>query len=148
MRAVSPTLNVTVKEVEIKTKLTIAVSPATTVSPESPLTFSGNLSRNDTGAGVEGQTVRLWQPPGGKVVGEGITDSAGNYMIQISAPKKQKTYPYRAIFEGTGNLSQAESRILGIGVGAPIAPIWIIGGVLVAVSLIAVWLFKPMSGVR
>ncbi|KKM99099.1 hypothetical protein LCGC14_1151300 [marine sediment metagenome] len=142
--SVSQTLNVTVKEVAVETALTIAVSPATTVSPGAPLDFTGRLSRADTGAGVVGQKIRLRQPPGGNVVGEGTTDSEGNYMIQISAPMKSRTYPYRAVFEGTADLSQAESRTLGVGVGVgvPIEPIWIIGSFLSAVFLLGVSLFK------
>jgi len=145
MGSVSQTLNVTVKEVAIETRLTISVSPATTVSPGASLTFTGKLSRVDTGAGVENQTIYLRNPPGKKVVAKGITDSEGNYLIQISAPMKQNTYPYQAVFEGTADLSQAESKILGIGVevGVPIEPILIIGGVLVSVFLIAVCLFRP-----
>lgn len=144
MGSVSQTLNVTVKEVALETSLTIAVSPSTTVSPGASLIFTGKLSRADTGAGVEGQTIRLRQPPGGNVVGEAITDSEGNFMIQISAPMKPRTYPYRAVFEGTVDLSQAESRILGVGVGLDVIdPIWIIGSFLSAVFLIGVSLFIP-----
>ena len=143
--SVSQTLNVTVKEVAIETMLTIAVSPATTVRPGTPLTFTGKLTRTDTGIGVANQTIYLRNPPDKKVVAEGITDSEGNYLIQISAPMKQNTYPYQAVFEGTADLSQAESKILGVGVevGVPIEPILIIGGVLVSVFLIAVCLFRP-----
>ena len=143
MGSVSQILNVTVKEVAIKTSLTIAVSPATTVSPGTLLTFTGKLTRTDTGMGVANQTIYLRHPPKKKVVAEGITDSDGNYLIQISAPMKQKTYPYRAVFEGTADLRQAESKILGVGVGVGVPPIWIIGSFLSAVFLIGVSLFKP-----
>ncbi|GAH04271.1 unnamed protein product [marine sediment metagenome] len=138
MASMSQTLNVTVKEVEIDTALTLAVSPATTVSPGAPLDFYGELSRADTGASVEGQTVRLRQPPGGDVVGEGVTDSEGNYLIQISAPMQPRTYPYRTVFEGTAALSHSESKTLGVGVGleVPIEPIWIIASLLSAFILI------------
>jgi len=143
MGSVSQTLNITIKEIAIKTMLTIAVSPATTVSPGTPLIFTGKLSRDDTGAGVANQKILLKHPPKKKVVAEGITDSEGNYLIQISAPKKQKTYPYRTVFEGNANLKQAESKILGVGVGVEVPPIWIIGGILVSVFLITTYLFKP-----
>ncbi len=143
LETVSPILNVTVKEIAIKTMLTIAVSPATTVSPGTSLTFTGKLSRDDTGAGIANQKILLKHPPKKKVVAEGITDNEGNYLIQISAPMKQKTYPYRTVFEGTTDLRQSESKILGVGVGVRIPPILIIGGILVSVFLIGVSLFKP-----
>ena len=47
-------------------------------------------------------------------------------MIQISAPMKSRTYPYRSVFEGTADLSQAESRTLGFGVGVGVRSISVV----------------------
>lgn len=112
----SDTINITAYTVTVNTFLTISVSPTPPIDPRATLTFTGKLSRTDTGAGVPSQKVDAEQPPGTRV-GSGVTDSAGNYRITITAPATEATYKYRTKFTGTSGYGTAVSKTLGIGVG-------------------------------
>jgi len=109
-----------VQPIVIETTLSISLVQPPPVEPSSSLTFTGKLTRSDTGAGLAGQAVTLEQPPG-EGIAIGATDANGNYSITVTAPTTDGTYQYRTSFAGSSGLSASRSATMGIGVGAPSA---------------------------
>jgi len=103
----------------ISTAINISLLQTQPVAPGSSLTFKGKLTRTDTGAGISGQTVRL-QDGLGIDIKTGVTDSAGNYSITVTAPTTPGTYQYRALFQTTSSFEGSMSGTLGVVVGVTV----------------------------
>ncbi len=131
VECVSPTLSV---EVAAPTALTIGVSPTPPVKPGASLSFTGKLTRTDTGAGIAGQTVTLEQPLGTAVM-TGTTDSAGNYELSITASTEPGVYEYQTVFGGTIGLRRAESQALSVDIVEPTL-VWTLASAFVGMGLL------------
>lgn len=105
--------------VSVNTTLTVGISPSK-FKGGTPITVSGRLTRNDTGAGVDGQTIYLkaWlgtdptaPPPATQIdYGTAITSGGGNYSKQVTAPVAGR-YIFDATFLGVGGLGMSVARI-------------------------------------
>ncbi len=100
----------------VASSLSLTLSPST-ASPGQTISYSGKLTRNDTGAGVPSETISISHPSG---TATKTTDSSGNYSGTFSAPS-EGSYTIVASFGGNPSLaaSSALSRIQ-IGVVSPI----------------------------
>lgn len=105
-----------IRQIVITTALTLNLAETPPVAPSSTLTFTGNLSAPDLGAGIGGVPILLESPPGTPIA-TGTTDGNGNYSIPVTAPPTVGTYSYRTSFAGITGLAAAQSPTMGIGVG-------------------------------
>ena len=84
--------------VEIATSLTFNITP-TTVRIGGTVSFSGKLTRADTGAGVGGVMIKVIDRSG-SLIATATTMSDGSYSGSFNAPLTPSTYYYSAVFEG------------------------------------------------
>jgi len=119
--------------IAVGTALSISLTQTPPVEPGSSLTFTGQLTRPDTGEGLPGQATILEQPPGAGIA-IGATDANGNYSITVTAPIEPNNYQYRTSFAETAGLSASASKVMGVGVGVPSAlPILALLGIAYAI---------------
>ena len=125
----------------VETALTI--SAPSSVEPGANISFTGRLTRPDTGAGLAGKTISLEHPPG-TTAKTGTTDTNGNYTITVNAPTVEGTYQYRTSFAGNSVFGSVFSRTLGLGVG--VLPAWVIpvGVLALGITLIGVSNMKKL----
>jgi len=112
----------------VDTTLTCAILPAL-VSKSGKYVQSGRLTRNDTGAGVAGQSLAMEiydvnpSPPPEKMwfrTASATTDADGNYSVEVIAPNPVTTpitYPVRTEFFGSISLGlgSSVSNVAGLG---------------------------------
>ncbi len=115
---------VTVGTVVAGTGTTLTLDAPPSAAPEgSTVTFTGRLTRNDTGAGVEGVTVKIWDsdtwPDSDDPLASGTTDSNGYFSIAWTAeaadPWDSTTEPV-AKFEGTASFNSSMSSVYTINI--------------------------------
>ena len=111
--------------VKVNTATTLTLDPSS-VEPGGMYHYKGKLTRTDTGAGLGGMEIIARRE--GVEMARGITDSAGNYDIAVTAPTTTGAFNCQAVFPGVVPFA-ASSAQAGLGVGmAVIEPIWIAAG--------------------
>jgi hypothetical protein len=122
--------------IKVATSLTLTL-PAS-VAPNTPVSASGKLSRDDAGTtGIGAQTINVYNTATGLTVAVASTDSAGNFDAEFTAPATAGTYSYAASYGGSGLLSASLSNVAGFilegTVDYGILPWLILGGVALVV---------------
>ena len=99
----------------VTTTLTLTLSPDR-VSPGGTYTYSGRLTRTDTGEGIGGMTILLQRYVGVWDTKATITTASnGTYSGSIAAPHIIGDYSCRAVFEGTALYAASQkSAVLGV----------------------------------
>lgn len=124
----------------VDTTLTCAILP-TKVSKSGKYVQSGRLTRNDTGAGVAGQSLTMEiydnnpSPPPNKLwflTARATTDANGNYSVEVIAPNPAATpitYPVRTEFFGSIalGLGASVSNVAGLGLMEMLENLAVIG---------------------
>jgi hypothetical protein len=90
--------------VSVFTTLTLTLRPST-AKPGDPIIASGRLTRNDTGAGVNGMSITVFRSDTGAILGTATTtnDSSGQpgfYQVTFTAPTVPGRYIIVARFPG------------------------------------------------
>ena len=112
------TINITEKP---GTTLSLSASP-TSQNEGQTVTFTGRLTRNDTGAGVAGAEIKIWDSDliGDDLLVSSTTNSSGYYSITWTAARSSDdfddTVEAFAKYEGSATLnsSQSDQRVITI----------------------------------
>ena len=103
------------------TSITLYVSTASPTEGEN-MTFTGRVTRSDTGAGVAGVTVKIYDQDDlfDDLMASGTTDSNGNYSISWTAvpmDPTDRTVELYAKFEGSSQFNASQTSVYSLTVG-------------------------------
>lgn len=119
--------------VRVDTAMTLILVPAA-IEPEALYRYVGQLTRIDTGAGIAGMAIKARRE--GVEVGNGTTDSSGNYDISVTAPATIGSFSCQAVFPGVVPFA-ASSAQASLGVGLVVLkPIWAVASTALGVALV------------
>lgn len=110
----SNTVTVTATEVVV-IPTSITITAPSSVSVGQAFTVSGRLTRNDTGAGIAGQTIYLYFDASALGHTVPVTDASGYYSCPDAAIVSAGSYTLKAEFLGASGVAAAEAT-RGIGV--------------------------------
>lgn len=120
--------------VRVDTAMTLILVPAA-IEPGAGYHYIGQLTRIDTGAGIAGMEIKARRE--GVEVGNGTTDSSGNYDISVAAPATIGSFSCQAAFPGVVPFA-ASSAEAGLGVTkAVLQPIVAIVSAALGIVLVA-----------
>jgi hypothetical protein len=103
---------------KIPTAITINLNPAS-ISSGTPtvVAISGKLSGSDTGAGLNGKSVKLDWPTGSTTV---TTDSTGSYSYSLTLTATQSWVFQATFFEDSTYLQSSNTATLTVGQATPV----------------------------